>query len=625
MRIASSSVCTFLFLIGITFFSFPALGQTLVEDEDSAIDIVKSTLLKETTKAYRLYLFKDKIMSSQVDVKNWKRTETLTGGPGWLFFIDDSPKANWEHHCRYVLVSEAGELRVIEGTTPPQNMGQYKELTTWPSITSTRQLSASSVIQGSVRAATDAEHRYAVIISGGVNKYSNYSRYWNDCAFFYSTLKQYGFLAENITVLFADGTSSEVDRSDGEDSPTDFDGDGQADINYSATKANITTVFDELAVKLGSDDVLYIFTTDHGGNQDGNLYPYADPDVILYLWGDGEFITSDDFATEVNKVQAKAIVGIFEQCFSGGMVEKLKAENRVLMSASRWWELSYAKESDGDFDEFSFYVTEALSQSSKGDSNNDGIVTFEEAWLYALVHDSYQSETLDSAFDNNGEHPSYYSNPWDLGRKISLSGVDTQLKPPIYAGYTQVQSDEVYPTPGDAQGWKADDAVWNLSFPFAFPFGGKYYRTGTVSSNGVLFFGTSSLSNKNSVDSLSQFQAIAPLWDDLTTDCEDCDIFITSSPESLTIVWQGYIVVDTLYLNVALRLYPDGSFTTFYGEGNDQIARFPMRDKTIGLSTGHSAHFSLCNGASNLNMAASMTFQPVPTSIIIPWLFLLLE
>ena len=103
--------------------------------------------------------------------------------------------------------------------------------------------------------------------------------------------------------------------------------------------------------------------------------PYADPNAVLWLWGDS--ISDSDFATEVNKVTTKATVGIFEQCYSGGMIDNLRGPNRVLMSASRYWELSYAKNDSGyyNYDEFSFYVTNALDDPSEGDSNSDGVVT----------------------------------------------------------------------------------------------------------------------------------------------------------------------------------------------------------------------------------------------------------
>ena len=44
----------------------------------------------------------------------------------------------------------------------------------------------------------------------------------------------------------------------------DLDSDGDADIKYAATKANIAKVFDSLSVKIDSLDNVFVFVTDHG-------------------------------------------------------------------------------------------------------------------------------------------------------------------------------------------------------------------------------------------------------------------------------------------------------------------------------------------------------------------------
>ena len=62
-------------------------------------------------------------------------------------------------------------------------------------------------------------------------------------------------------MLFADGTDPAIDNSLKQNANTDLNNDRIRDLRYSATKANITTIFNELAGKLGSQDILYIFTT----------------------------------------------------------------------------------------------------------------------------------------------------------------------------------------------------------------------------------------------------------------------------------------------------------------------------------------------------------------------------
>ncbi len=589
-----------------------------VADADEAYARLLSGLLGHSAQGRRIYTA-GWTGEAETVIASWNTNIVLSGGPGWVFFVDDNPRANWAHACRYVLVSADGTLNATTANTPPDDMGAFTELTSWQQPgTSKNAIPAKNAVT-TVKNATPAANRYAVIISGGWNQSSNHPRYWNDCSYFYNTLKSAGFLSENITVLFADGTAPAADRPDGTSSPTDFDGDGTPDINYSATRANLTAVFDALAGKLTSDDILYIFTTDHGGAQDGNDAPYPTPNVVLYLWG--EEITGDEFAAEVNKVTAKAIVGIFEQCFSGGLVEKLVAENRALMSASRWWELSYAMES-GEYDEFSFYVTTALAEPSTGDTNGDGIVSMEEAYLFALANDSYQSESLDAYGDNDGEHPSYYSNPWDLGRRLSLYGQDDDARSPRPGGYAQKQTSESYPALGTAQGWQADDGLWTLTLPFSFPLGGARYTTASVSSNGVLYFNSSDLGPDNTVNLLKSGRAIAPLWDDLTTAPEGCDIYVNASAQYADIAWAAKTVADARPVNMTARLYPNGNVTFYYGSGNEHTSRIVKRDKTIGVSSIAKTALALRNGRADLGDASALAF--IVPAVVAPENFLLL-
>lgn len=599
-----------------------ARTATAVADRDAAYALLLSDLLGHSAQGRRIYAATATVETPSVSVPTWEGEVTVSGGPGWLFFVDDVPTANWTHACRYVLVGQDGAVHVQKATTPPKAMDAFTELTSWPGPAATSARAAVAPVSTAMPQPTPAANRYAVIISGGWDQYNNHVRYWNDCAFFYNTLKQYGFQSDHITVLFADGTDPAIDRSDGVSSPLDFDGDTFPDINYSATRANITTVFNQLAATLGADDILYIFTTDHGGAQSGNAAPYNTPNVVLYLWG--EIINGDELAAEVNKVTAKAVAGIFEQCFSGGMVEKLAGTNRVVMSASRWWELSYAMGPDFTYDEFSYYVTTALSDASKGDTNRDGMVTMEEAYLYALARDAYQSESL-SGGENNGEHPAYRSDPWDLGRTLSLGGVGATL-PPILAGYAQTQTDEAFPTPDPAaaKNWKADDAYWPLALPFSFPLAGSSYASVSVSSNGIVYFANPSSSGVNTIAGLTASLAIAPHWDDLTTADSGYDIFVTDTASHVTIVWEAKTKVDNRPVNTALRLFPDGRFTLYYGSGNELTSRVTMRDKTIGVATGAVLHPALRNGVSDLGLAKALTFRRASAASAAPAAGLLL-
>ncbi|MDY0040416.1 MAG: C13 family peptidase [Desulforhabdus sp.] len=596
-----------------------------VSSMEEAYNRLVDELLGHTVGNRRVYAIPSRL-EGQVAIENWEEQLFLGQGPGWLFFVDDNPRANWEHACRFVLVTEAGEILVTRSMTPPKEMTPFQELTPAPStpgegnaieqlnnsLDSTGTTPKLNVLPGVPN--TPATNRWAVIVSGGYNQASNYIRYWNDCSYFYKTLIAHGFQDDHIYVLISDGTNPAADRSNGTNSSTDLDGDGDADTQYSATKANITAVFNTLQGQLGANDILYIFATDHGGSND--IAPYDDPTVKLYLWG--ETITDSEFATEVNKVTTRATVGIFEQCFSGGMIDNLQAPNRVLISAARFWELSYAMGPSYDYDEFSYYFTYAAANPAAADGNADGVASMEEAYLYALAHDSRQSESINGDGDNEGEHPSYYSSPWDLGRRISLYGLDEEVADPWLSGYTQAEVTESFPTGGTAQSWSADEGRWEYTLPFSFPYFGASFSKVTVDANGIVYLGTPGAPfYSNTVNDLKAKIAIAPLWDDLTVYSSDGDVIYTSADSQwVTIRWKAHTFRDDRPVNVAVKLSSSGAVKFLYGSGNDHTSRIVDRDKTIGISKGDGSNYHLClrNGQWNLGNATGIEYAPKQAS-----------
>ncbi len=601
----------------------PAAGRIGTQEE--AYAFLTDRLLDRNTKGRSIYAAADKVGTATVTLALQRSELALSGGPGWLFFIDDHPQANWDHPCRYVLVGEDTRLTVADATTPPRNRMTFSPLTrpaeptaeAIPSFLPGASPSADSPSPDSV----PAKNRYAMILSGGgTDVWSNWQRYWNQCSLFHKTLKQNGFLDENIYVLISDGTDpgkdtvwvSGYDNDKGRyiyeiiSSPLDLDGDGRPDTRYRAGRAEFFSVFDELAARLDRRDLLYMYVTDHGSPTADNKAPYLTPDVELVLWG-GETLRADEFAAALNKVKARAVVGMFQQCYGGGFVEKLAGPNRVLLSACRWWEFSFARYMGYAFlfDEWSYHALGALADPALADSNGDGRTTMEETYLYALTKDQFQAE------DGAQEHPAYYSNPWDLGRQISLQGIRRSDPPPVYADFVQMELSKPYPAPGRAMGWHADDATWTYPLPFSFPFGGVRYRTVDVSSNGIVFFASPNAGGENTVNGLAAATAVAPLWDDLTTEGPDTDIYIDDRHRQITISWSARAKTANQPVNMAVQLFPDGRILFYYGEGNNHIGFLRGSDKTIGISTGGNPHFSLRNGAGRLDRARPVAYLPL--------------
>jgi len=265
----------------------------------------------------------------------------------------------------------------------------------------------------------DASNDYAVIISGGYDNENNWERYWNDCSAIYSALVDvYDYSPSHIYVIMSDGTSSGLDRVldvtyDAlgnptyirDSSPLDLDGNGTNDIQYSATKSNVSSVFNTLSNILDEDDHLFVYVTDHGGQTSGD-------DVYLYLWG--ETMTDDEFATELDKVNAGKITVTMEQCNSGGFIDDISANGRIISTACLASEQSSAL-ANLTYNEYVYHWTSAVvGETPEGtpvdaDANNDGWVSMREAFEYANTHDT------------KPEHPQYSSTPAGLGCLVRLS------------------------------------------------------------------------------------------------------------------------------------------------------------------------------------------------------------
>lgn len=325
----------------------------------------------------------------------------------WFFFVDLMPYQSWGHPCQYIFVdSKTGEIKSIKSDFPP-DLGEM-DIIYIEKMPKKGKLFKFKPFQKSIRTVSTSND-YAVIISGGMDKYNNYERFWNDCSAIYSVLVDvYGYLDDHIYVLLADGTNPALDRRIGsnsyDSSPLDLDEDGDDDVQYAATKDNIQQVFTILGGKLSRDDHLFVFTTDHGGLESGN-------NVFINLWN--ETMRDDEFATELSKVNAGRFNIIMEQCHSGGFIDDLTAENRIIATACRADENSFARGAF-TYNEFVYHWISAIAgitpegTAVDADSNNDGWISMEEAFIYAESN------------DEQNEHPQYDSNPEYLGCMTSL-------------------------------------------------------------------------------------------------------------------------------------------------------------------------------------------------------------
>ncbi|MCD4700617.1 MAG: C13 family peptidase [Candidatus Aegiribacteria sp.] len=389
-------------IILVLFVTFASASSII--NANTAADMVFSEVLSGNITG-RSIMVLDRIVTEGSIIEAWN-DEVIVPMDAYLVLIDDMSYANWEHPCRWVFVGLNGEMKIIRMTSPPIDLesmtvsytclpqvdgkGQYEDFIAWftPNVQST---------------AANAEHMYALIISGGASTGSNHIRYYGDVQFVYNVLAHdYLLPDDHIIVCFADGLNPAPDQSGGINSNPDFDDDGDSDIIYDATSAGVSSGFSDITSMVGADDHLFIFFTDHGGS---GKFSNSPPEVFLNLWN-GQQLNDDNYQTYLEGITFASCHAVHEQCYSGGFLGETIAGTTggpsSFASAASGYESSWAGATYPEYDEYVYYWTGAMHGSippSSGpgpgalpgnpDVNGDGKVSFWEAFDRAKAWDTY--------------------------------------------------------------------------------------------------------------------------------------------------------------------------------------------------------------------------------------------
>ncbi len=220
---------------------------------------------------------------------------------------------------------------------------------------------------------------YVVILGGGPNTFL-----WNECVQAYQFfVYEKGYQKSHIYVAY-----DTKDLLDGKYKvPLDLDFDGQKDIQYELNNETVSSIFDNIASKITKNDDFVLFIATHGGDNAACINQNPSSCTMDY---------ANYFKKELNKIKAKHILVLSGSCHGGAMIEHLRVDsgNRTIITSTSAKKTANAGALGGMF-LCQFFPAAAgydtnTAQKIKSDSidiDNDGKISWEEAFVYAKNHD----------------------------------------------------------------------------------------------------------------------------------------------------------------------------------------------------------------------------------------------
>jgi len=249
---------------------------------------------------------------------------------------------------------------------------------------------------------------WGVIFSGGINPDENHPGYAREAKRMWDIMTgTLNFPKENVFVLFADGTNTASDMSDGNDSYTqslkaiETGGSNVFDGTRSSLQHVLETVRD---FTNPDEDCFYFWSFDHGSNAKVPPGPAEQDEGLLCTWTPGwagpgpdpEWVEDEVFAAWAGQIQAKKECYAFGQCFSGDMVQNAQGldcspgSDRFAAWSANWDEMAWG--------------WEGAWHDRWAEAIEAGLRSTVNIGTYALLHDDYGPHGTDPA-KKGKEHP----------------------------------------------------------------------------------------------------------------------------------------------------------------------------------------------------------------------------
>ncbi len=230
--------------------------------------------------------------------------------------------------------------------------------------------------------------KYAVLLNADGDDY-----FKNYVEFAYNSLRRAGFSDENIYVLQSSENS-------------------EAYVDGKADRETLTRVFDELKQKTNSENMVLLYTTNHGGNE--HLF-FGESNISL----DEKDMTSSEMRDLYDGVNSNYTLAIFKQCRGEGFADEFGRGNIIGLSAANDGKNAFKEDWDNN-EGFTLHVFSAIGGENpfgkrvNADANSDGKVSIEEIFDFAAQNNPY---TEPRWYGFGKETPQMYwqnANPKDL-------------------------------------------------------------------------------------------------------------------------------------------------------------------------------------------------------------------
>lgn len=327
-----------------------------------------------------------------------------------VVFVDEDPRANWGHRCRYLLYdADSGELtREVAARLPSGHLEPFYQ------PVKAVEIEGNPRYWGPIRwrcpIIFPEGERYALLFAG-----FTMNRHLNDLEFCYRMLTDHwGFSPANIYVYSFDGTLNTVDPSwtGTVGPPASWPGDGtpfQITINGPGTPASLKAFFAEIATKIQSEDMLFIHTNNHGDTDGTGAflgYPGSFPSGPDIEWN-AQWVNLYDstFGTWLASLpNYRALMVMMEQCGSGGfgptVLSSSTAHETTFAAACAAWTSSYVT-NGGLWDGFALeWIAAMAGQNPNGsplpsnpDTDGSPYTDASDAYNFAAANDPCGGDT----------------------------------------------------------------------------------------------------------------------------------------------------------------------------------------------------------------------------------------